>query len=106
MKNQICDGNTINHTPTVDVKSGEAILIGNLVGVALGDVAANTEGTFVPTGVFDLPKVAADDIGQGTQVYLKADGNITTTASGNALAGKAWAAAGNPSDTVWVKVNA
>jgi predicted RecA/RadA family phage recombinase len=31
---------------------------------------------------------------------------ITTTASGNTAAGKAWAAAANPSDTVWVKVNA
>ena len=72
MKNQICDGNTIDHTPTVDVASGATALIGKLVGVALGNVKADTEGTFVTTGVFELPKVAADDIGQGTQVYLKA----------------------------------
>ena len=106
MKNQICDGNTIDHTPSTDVASGATALIGKLVAVALGDVAANTEGTFVATGVFELPKVEADDIGQGSQVYLKPDGNITSTASGNTLAGKAWAAAGNPSTTIWVKVNA
>ncbi|QQX78522.1 DUF2190 family protein [Shewanella sp. KX20019] len=106
MNNHICDGNTIDHTPTADVASGAPTLIGKLVAVALGNVVADTEGTFVTTGVFELAKVEADDIGQGTQVYLKADGNITSTASGNTLAGKAWAAAGNPSLTVWVKVNA
>lgn len=105
MKNQVCDGNTIDHTPTAAVASGAPALIGKIVGVALGNVAANAEGTFVTTGVFELAKVPADDIGQGTQVYIKADGNITSTASGNTLAGKAWSAAGNPSDTVWVKIN-
>ncbi|AQS40198.1 hypothetical protein Sps_05129 [Shewanella psychrophila] len=105
MKNQICDGNTIDHTPAADVASGATALIGKLVAVALGDVKANKEGTFVTTGVFELPKVQADDIGQGAQIYIKADGNITSTASGNTSAGKAWAAAGNPSDTAWVKIN-
>jgi predicted RecA/RadA family phage recombinase len=106
MNNQVCDGHTIDHTPTVDVASGATALIGKLVGVALGSVAANSEGTFVTTGVFELPKVSVDDIGQGALVYLKSDNTMTTTASGNTLAGKAWAAAPNPSDTVWVKINA
>ncbi|MGE6647952.1 DUF2190 family protein [Shewanella colwelliana] len=106
MKNQICDGNTIDHTPTADVASGATELIGKLVGVALGDVAADTEGTFVTTGVFELPKVSADAIGKGGQVYLTSANEITTTASGNTAAGKAWADAANPSPTVWVKINA
>ncbi|PKH62568.1 DNA breaking-rejoining protein [Shewanella sp. Choline-02u-19] len=106
MKNQICDGNTIDHTPTTDIVSGATELIGKLVGIALGNVAKDTEGTFVTTGVFELPKVSADAIGKGGQVYLKADNTITTTASGNTAAGKAWADAENPSDSVWVKINA
>ncbi|WP_350431725.1 capsid cement protein [Shewanella sp. H8] len=106
MKNCIADGNTIDFTATADVASGAPVLLGKVVAVSLGAVATDEMGVGATEGVFELPKVEADDIGQGAQVYLKADGNITSTASGNTLAGKAWAAAGNPSTTVWVKVNA
>lgn len=106
MNNQICDGTTIDFTPTADVASGQLTLVGKLPVVALSPIKANEEGTGVAEGVFELPKVAADDIAQGAQLYVKADGMLTTTASGNTAAGKAWAAAGNGADTVWAKINA
>ncbi|WP_137225381.1 DUF2190 family protein [Shewanella sp. MEBiC00475] len=106
MKNCVSDGNTIDFIATAAVASGEPVLLGKVVVVSLGAVAVGEPGVGAAEGVYELPKVEADDIGQGAQVYLKADGTITSTASGNTLAGKAWAAAGNPSLTVWVKINA
>ncbi|WP_351189367.1 capsid cement protein [Shewanella sp. TB4-MNA-CIBAN-0142] len=106
MKNCIADGNTIDFTATAAVASGAPVLLGKVVAVSLGALAIDEVGVGATSGVYELPKVTADDIGQGTQVYLKADGMITSVASGNTLAGKAWAAAGNPSDLVWVKINA
>jgi predicted RecA/RadA family phage recombinase len=106
MKNCVSDGNTIDFIATAAVASGAPVLLGKVVAVSLGNVAIDEVGVGATAGVYELPKVTADDIGQGVQVYLKSDGMITTTASGNTAAGKAWAAAANPSDTVWVKVNA
>ncbi|GGP37352.1 hypothetical protein GCM10009347_01650 [Shewanella algicola] len=106
MKNCVSDGNTIDFIATAAVASGAPVLLGKVVAVSLGNVALDDVGVGVTEGVFELPKVTADDITQGAQVYIKSDGMITSTASGNTLAGKAWAAAGNPSDTVWVKINA
>jgi predicted RecA/RadA family phage recombinase len=106
MKNCIADGTTIDFTALAAVASGEPVLLGKVVAVSLGSVAIGEAGVGATEGVFELPKVTADDIGQGAQVYLKSDGMITSVASGNTAAGKAWAAAGNPSDSVWVKVNA
>lgn len=106
MKNYVSDGNTIEFIATALVSSGAPVLLGKVVAVSLGNVAIDEPGVGVTEGVHELPKVTADDIGQGVQVYIKSDGMITTTASGNTLAGKAWAAAANPSDSVWVKINA
>jgi predicted RecA/RadA family phage recombinase len=106
MKNCVADGNTIDFIATAAVASGEPVLLGKLVAVSLGSVAIGDAGVGATEGVFELPKVTADDIAQGGLVYIKADGMITSVASGNTLAGKAWADAANPSDTVWVKVNA
>ena len=106
MKNCVADGNTIEFIATALVASGAPVLLGKLVAVSLGNVAIDEVGVGATEGVFELPKVTADDITQGGQVYLKSDGMITSVASGNTLAGKAWADAANPSDSVWVKVNA
>jgi predicted RecA/RadA family phage recombinase len=106
MKNCVADGNTIDFIATAAVASGEPVLLGKVVAVSLGVVAIGEAGVGATEGVYELPKVTADDITQGGQVYLKADGMITSVASGNTLAGKAWANAANPSDNVWVKINA
>ncbi|MEI8602264.1 DUF2190 family protein [Shewanella sp. PP-Sp27a-2] len=43
----------------------------------------------------------------GAAVYWDDTANeITSLATGNTLAGKVWAAAANPSTSVWVKINA
>lgn len=107
MKNHIQDGKTISFTPTADVASGEAVLLGILLVVAIGAIAANTSGEGVTEGVFELPKLSTDVVAQGAALYWdNTNKRLTVTASGNTLVGKAWDAAGNGKATVWVKINA
>ncbi|MGI2215684.1 DUF2190 family protein [Shewanella baltica] len=107
MKNYVQDGKTISFTPTAAVVSGEAVLLATLLVVAIGAIAADTEGTGVTEGVFELPKKSTDVFAVGAAVYWDDTANeITSLATGNTLAGKVWAAAANPSTSVWVKINA
>ena len=107
MKNYVQDGKTITFTPTVVVTSGGALLIGALLAVALANIPANTPGEFITEGVVELPKANTAAIGQGDGVYWDDTAKvITATATDNTRVGKAWLGAGNPSTSVWVKINA
>jgi predicted RecA/RadA family phage recombinase len=73
----------------------------------LADIAADATGSVQVTGVFQLPKKAADTVAQGALVYWDATNQqITTTASGNTLAGFAAHAAAATTTAVDVKINA
>lgn len=107
MKKYVQDGKTINFTPSAAVASGEAVLLGALLVVAVAAIAANSEGVGLTEGVVELPKLNTDVVAQGSPVYWdNTNKRLTVTASGNTLVGKAWAAAANPSTTMWVKINA
>jgi len=107
MKNYIQDGKTISFTPTAAVASGEVVLLGAMIAVSVGTIEANTEGTGVTEGVFELPKKSTDALVIGALVYWDNTAKeITSLATGNTLVGKAWQAAGNGKATVWVKINA
>jgi predicted RecA/RadA family phage recombinase len=89
----IQEGRQIEFTPTVAVAAGQVVVNGDLVGVALGPVAANTPGTFAVDGVFEFPKQS----GVGTAMTLgallywdSANQRATATAAGNKLIGKAF----------------
>jgi len=100
-------GEVIEHTPGSDVANGAVVVMSKLVGVALASIAAGVPGPVQISGVFELPKLAADAIAQGDEVYWDASpGEITTTSSGNTLAGKAVVAAGAATTTCKVKLNA
>ncbi|GIU24780.1 hypothetical protein TUM4637_09440 [Shewanella hafniensis] len=107
MKNYVQDGKTISFTPTAAVASGEAVLLATLLVVAIGAIAADTEGTGVTEGVFELPKKSTDAVALGVDLYWDdTEKELTTTATDNTKVGKAWLAAGNGAETVWVKINA
>ena len=99
-------GNVLDHTPAAAVNSGAVLVIGARIGVALADILANATGSVQVTGVFNLPKKAADTVAQGALVYWDATNQqITTTASGNTLAGYAAQAAAASTTAVDVKIN-
>ena len=86
--------------------SGAVVVAGTLVGVCLAAIAANVTGSVQICGVFNLPKKAGDTPAQGAAVYWDAtNGYITTTASGNTLAGKAFVAAASGDANVAVLLN-
>ena len=100
-KNYVADGATIDVTLAADCVAGDAIIIGDKVGVAFVDGVAGETITCLITGVWTLPK-GADTITQGATVYAKADGSITITATDNTKAGVAYAAAATGEGTVQV----
>lgn len=115
MKNKISHGLTMNYTASAAIASGDLVVVGLRVGVAVADIANTETGTLELQGVFELPKVSGA-ITQGALVYWDADGNpvggvsgaggLTTTSNGNTLAGFAVEAAGETAATVKVKINA
>lgn len=107
MKNRVQDGQTITLIPAAAVASGGALLAGAMLAVAITAVAENTPGEFLAEGVYELPKASADIVAAGDQLYWDDTAKeLTTTATDNTPAGKAWAAAGNGETLVSVKINA
>jgi len=98
----IHDGESIDHTPTGNVYSGDVVVQGDLVGFANLDIPAGRPGALKVQGVFDLPK-AAEVLAVGIKVYWDADGDpvggtagsgaLTATATDNTYVGKMVAAA-------------
>lgn len=108
MKNAVAEGKTVSFTPSTAKASGEAVLIGSWLGVAVNDVAANTPGVFRIEGVFTLPKLSTDAVSAaGAPLYWdNTNSRLTTTASGNTLSGKSYDASGSGTATVQIKINA
>lgn len=99
-------GQVWTHTPGSAVANNAIVLMGATVGVALAAIAANTPGPVAVKGVFSLPKLSTDNVAQGALLYWdNANTRLTTTASGNTLAGRAAAAAGSGVSSVEIDLN-
>lgn len=97
-------GRTIDYTPASAVSAGDIIVLGGMVAIAHGNIAANALGALGIIGVYDIEKDNSD-ISIGAAIYWDDDGNpvdgtagsgaVTTTSSGgNVWMGFAIAAAG------------
>ncbi|MEX0579290.1 DUF2190 family protein, partial [Enterobacter cloacae subsp. cloacae] len=84
---------------------GDPVVVGKLIAVAITDIPAGDTGDGFTEGVFLLPKVSADAVTAGAQVYLK-DGKITIEETDAVAAGIAWEDAGANTTVVEVKINA
>lgn len=84
------------------VVSGQVVKVGNILGVACGDIAGGASGEIATRGVFTVPKVTAAVIAQGESLTwdvsaAKFDDNAATPATGDVTGASAvaWQAAGN-----------
>lgn len=84
------DGHVITWTNGTGsaVSSGDVVVVGQQIGVALVDIANGDSGSVQLDGVFDLPKVDAAVIAQGESVIWDAsagafDDNAATPATGD-----------------------
>lgn len=87
-KNYVQEGAVVDYTAGADISSGDVVVIGQSIGVALVDIANGETGSVAIEGVFDLPKVDAAVIAQGESVIWDAsagkfDDNAATPAAGD-----------------------
>ena len=89
-------GKVMDYTAGANIVSGQVLVIGTKIGVALQDIANGATGSVQMAGVFELNKLATDVVAQGAALYWDAGNTrLPTTVGANVLAGYAWVAAGN-----------
>lgn len=105
-KNFLQDGKTIaiNNGGTKAILSGDPVVIGAVIAVAIADIPAGAAGDGFTSGVFLLPKLPADIVPAGTAVFIK-DGKIQLDSKDAVAAGIAWEDAGANATVVAVKIN-
>ena len=107
MKNYLRPGDVIDYVASANKTAGQVVLIGVRIGVCVADIANGATGPVQVTGVFSIAKLSTDVVAHGAALYWdNGNSRLTTTASGNTLAGYAFAAAGNGDTTVNIKINA
>lgn len=107
--NYIQAGDVIQYTAGADITSGSVVRIGNILGVALSDIANGATGSVQIRGVFNVPKVSGAVIAQGESLTWDAsagafDDNAAIPATGDVTGAAAVAAeaAGNGVTTLAV----
>lgn len=107
MKNFVQIGDVLDYTAGSAVAAGAVVVMGVRVGIAVNAIAAGDTGPVRVKGVVELAKLGTDTPAQGALLYWdNTNSRLTTTASGNTLAGYAARAAGNGTTTVWLHLNA
>jgi predicted RecA/RadA family phage recombinase len=105
-KSFIQRGDVMDYVATAAVVSGQVVLFGVRVGVAITDIAIGQQGAVQVEGVWELAKNPPDNIAQGALLYWdNVNSRFTTTSAGNTLAGYAYAAAAATTTTVRIKLN-
>lgn len=100
-------GEVMDYTAAGNIASGDVVLIGKRIGVALKDIAIGTVGSVQVSGVFELNKLSTDVVAAGDELYWDAgNSRLTLTDTANTLAGYAFAPAGNGVTAVKIKLNA
>lgn len=96
MENFVQPGRCVTLAAPYDRSAGQGLLVGSIFGVASNDVVSGADVEVVTEGVFNLTKVGSQAWSVGVKVYWD-DTNkyLTTTDSGNTLAGVAVAAVGS-----------
>jgi predicted RecA/RadA family phage recombinase len=100
-------GDVIDYVAGSAITSGQVVLIGVRVGVALAAIASGATGAVRVLGIFTIAKLSTDVVTVGAALYWdNTNFRMTLTSAGNTLAGYATAAAGNGVTTVEVSINA
>ncbi|EKZ5661573.1 DUF2190 family protein [Klebsiella aerogenes] len=92
------DGKTMDWSNSTgkDVVSGQAVAVGNIMGVAHANIPNGGDGVLHMVGVFILPKVAEETWQRGAKLYLNAESLLTAVApdADAVVAGTAWITSG------------
>lgn len=103
----VMSGDVIDYVAGSNITSGQVILIGTRIGVALAAIASGATGAVRVLGIFNLNKLSTDVVTVGAALYWdNGNSRLTLTSAGNTLAGYATAAAGNGVTNVEISINA
>ena len=106
MKSYVQRDENITVTAAETATSGGGVLLDALLGVASGDAAIGEPLVLVTAGVFEMPKVATDDVSVGEPLFWDDTAKLVTVdGTGNTRIGVAVSAAGYPSGSVQVRLN-
>jgi predicted RecA/RadA family phage recombinase len=82
------EGKSIDYTPGSAVASGDVIVQGGLVGIAVVPIAANDLGALTVEGVFNFTKNSGETWAVGDAIYWdESEEEATLTSSGNVYLG-------------------
>jgi predicted RecA/RadA family phage recombinase len=104
--NFIQRGDNLTIPAPATVTSGAPVIAGEIVGIALGDAASGLSVDVATSGVFEIAKVAADDMALGDVIYWDDSAELATlTATDNTTLGVAFVAAGTGTGAVNVRLS-
>ena len=107
MKNFVQNGQTIGYTAGANITSGQAILIGAMLGIAATDIANGSVGIMAVEGVYTITSLTGTAWAQGAQLYWDdTNKRVTNVASGNTACGKCLNTKASADATCLVKINA
>jgi len=109
MENFVQQGSRLTYLngTSVDIDSGDVVLLTNRIGIAVVDIEADDSGEVQIEGVFELTKTTGQAWTVGQQLYWDATNSaVTTTAGANQAAGVAAEIVASATATGNVKINA
>lgn len=103
---QEADWMTYTNSGSTTVAAGSVVVIGDMIGIAVADIAAGATGTVKTKGVFTLAATTNEAYVAGQQLYWKAaTSKLIDDPTGNEKAGRAWAAKASAGTTVAISIN-
>lgn len=87
MKNYVQNGSNLTITAGAAISSGDFVVVGDLVGVAVTDAANGDSVAISCDGVFSGTKASGATLAVGDVAYLNSSGKITNTATSNDAVG-------------------
>lgn len=103
----VMSGEVVDYVAGSAISSGQVVVMGVRVGVALAAIASGATGAVRVKGIFTIAKLSTDTPAQGALLYWDAgNSRLTTTVGSNVLAGYASKAAGSGATTVEINLNA
>lgn len=108
MKNFVQNGKNIDITAPYEVASGGGVLLGQLFGVAIANIANGEEGAIATEGVYTLTKATGSGTGLtagGLAFWDNSAKKVTGVSAGNTLVGCALAAAVTADAVATIRLN-
>lgn len=102
MKNYVQNGKQLDVIASAAYTSGQLVIEGNLVGVAVADIASGATGSISTEGVYAFQKEAAATLVQGDIAYYDAATKKLDATNTNPAVGYVVAVSG---DTVHLKIS-